>query len=156
MDIKKLEDQLKIDEGCKYEIYLDSKGFPTCGIGHLIIKKDPEYKMPLGTKITSQRVDELFAIDVQSCIKGCKQCFADFDKFPEELQQILANMMFNLGYTRFLAFRKLIVAINHRDYKTAAAEMLNSAWFSQVKSRAKRLYNRMIALSQCSLSNATI
>ena len=42
MDIEKLREQLKIDEGCVYEIYNDHLGYPTFGIGHLVIESDPE------------------------------------------------------------------------------------------------------------------
>ena len=34
--IDRLREELKIDEGCKYEVYLDHLGLPTFGIGHLI------------------------------------------------------------------------------------------------------------------------
>ena len=37
MNIDKLREELKIDEGCKYEIYLDHLGLPTFGIGHLTV-----------------------------------------------------------------------------------------------------------------------
>ena len=36
MNIEALREQLKIDEGVKYEIYKDHLGYPTFGIGHLI------------------------------------------------------------------------------------------------------------------------
>ena len=42
MNVDKLREQLKIDEGCVYEIYLDHLGYPTFGIGHLVVESDPE------------------------------------------------------------------------------------------------------------------
>ena len=36
MDIEKLRDQLKIDEGCVNSVYLDHLNLPTVGIGHLV------------------------------------------------------------------------------------------------------------------------
>jgi GH24 family phage-related lysozyme (muramidase) len=42
MNIKQLREQLEIDEGVKYVIYLDHLGLPTFGIGHLVTKTDPE------------------------------------------------------------------------------------------------------------------
>jgi len=35
-----LEKMLKYDEGCKDHVYWDTEGYPTIGIGHLIIKKE--------------------------------------------------------------------------------------------------------------------
>ena len=43
MNIEKLQKELEIDEGCKYEIYLDHLGYPTFGVGHLVLESDPEY-----------------------------------------------------------------------------------------------------------------
>ena len=43
MNIDKLREQLEIDEGVVNEVYLDHLGYPTFGIGHLVIEGDPEY-----------------------------------------------------------------------------------------------------------------
>ena len=51
--IDRLREELKIDEGCKYEIYLDHLGLPTFGIGHLIVQGDEEYEKPVGTVAVS-------------------------------------------------------------------------------------------------------
>jgi GH24 family phage-related lysozyme (muramidase) len=56
MNIKQLRKQLEIDEGVKYEIYKDHLGYPTFGIGHLIINSDPEYGQPIGTPVSKERV----------------------------------------------------------------------------------------------------
>ena len=60
MDLDRLREELKIDEGCKYEVYLDHLGLPTFGIGHLIRQDDPEYMMGIGTPIDEIRVNEVF------------------------------------------------------------------------------------------------
>ena len=64
MDLNLLRDELKIDEGVKYEIYLDHLGLPTVGIGHLIKETDPEFGLEVGTKIDEERVNELFDEDI--------------------------------------------------------------------------------------------
>ena len=51
MNLEKLREELEIDEGCKYEIYLDHLGYPTFGIGHLIIDDDPESGWEVGASI---------------------------------------------------------------------------------------------------------
>lgn len=150
MNIERLKKQLKIDEGYKCEVYLDSEGLPTCGIGHLITKKDPEFKLKVGTRISPERVDELFNQDLKICLDDCKIVFKAWDSMQDELQQIIANMMFNLGRGRFQGFQKMIVHIEHKNYLLAAAEMINSKWYEQVGKRSERLYNRMINLIRCS------
>ena len=36
-------EQLKIDEGVVYEVYKDHLGYPTFGVGHLVLESDPEH-----------------------------------------------------------------------------------------------------------------
>ena len=151
MQVKKLRDQLIIDEGIRYYIYFDSVGLPTCGIGHLITKHDPEFKQPIGTKVSKERVFELFDKDIESVIGDCQYLFDGFDSMPDELQEVLANMMFNLGLTRLRKFKKFCKAIKNKDLITAAKEMEDSLWFKQVKGRAKRLQARIIALANCNV-----
>jgi lysozyme len=52
---------------------------------------------------------------------------------------VLMDMLFNLGLSRFIRFRKFLAAMERRDWPLAALEMEDSAWYRQVKSRARRL-----------------
>ena len=104
MNIDELREELKIDEGVKYEIYLDHLQLPTLGIGHLIRETDPEHGLPVGTAIDEERVNELFQSDIEITIIECRELFPNFDDLPEEVQKICANMMFNLGRPRFSKF----------------------------------------------------
>ena len=113
------------------------------GIGHLVVPRDPEYGMPAGTRVTDARVQELFTRDVGIALVDCSAVFPAFGSFPKEVQRIIANMMFNLGRTRFKSFRKLIAAVNACDWSRAAVEMEDSKWYWQVGDRARRLVRRM-------------
>ena len=143
MDIDKLREELKIDEGVKYEIYLDHLSLPTLGVGHLIKDTDPENGLPVGTKIEEERVNELFDEDIQVTIQECKYLYNDFDDLPEEAQRIIANMMFNLGYPRLSKFKGMKANVDARDWPGAADEMVDSKWYTQVPNRARRLVDRM-------------
>ena len=81
MDIQQLRKQLEIDEGVKYDIYLDHLGLPTFGIGHLVTKTDPESGQAVGTPISKERVAECFDMDVQSVINDCNKLYEDFEDF---------------------------------------------------------------------------
>ena len=143
MNIEQLREELKIDEGVKYEIYLDHLGLPTCGIGHLIQSTDPEHGLEVGTKVDEERVNELFDEDIQVTIQECKYLYNDFDDLPEEAQRIIANMMFNLGRPRLSRFLKMKQHVDNRDFASASQEMKNSKWYRQVTNRAQRLVERM-------------
>ena len=146
MDIQQLRKQLEIDEGVKYDIYLDHLGLPTFGIGHLVTKTDPESGQAVGTSISKERVAECFDMDVQSVINDCNKLYKDFEDLPEEVQQIIANMMFNMGYTRLSNFKGMKRGVDSKDWNQAADEMVDSRWYRQVTNRANRLVERMRAV----------
>jgi len=146
MNIQQLRKQLEIDEGVKYDIYLDHLGLPTFGIGHLVTKTDPESGQAVGTPISKERVAECFDMDVQSVINDCNKLYKDFEDLPEEVQQIIANMMFNMGYTRLSKFKGMKRGVDSKDWNQAADEMVDSRWYRQVTNRANRLVERMRAV----------
>ena len=84
LNIEKLREQLVIDEGQVNEIYNDHLGYPTFGIGHLVIEGDPELGLPLGTPISEERVKECFEKDVDIVINDCKILHEGWDGYPEE------------------------------------------------------------------------
>ena len=143
MNISELKDQLIIDEGVKYESYLDHLSLKTCGIGHLCREDEPEYDLPLRAKGSEERVTELFEQDIQTVIQDCKKIYDDWDKLPETVKQIIANMMFNLGRPRYSKFRKHIQAVMDGNWIEASKQMTDSRWYRQVPNRAKRLVERM-------------
>ena len=143
MDINKLKETLKIDEGVVYEIYNDHLGYPTFGIGHLVIEGDPELGAAVGTPVSEERVDECFAKDVETVIEDCKKLHDAWDGYPEEVKQIVANMMFNMGLTRLSKFNRHNAALQCGDWKEAAKEGRDSRWYKQVTNRAERLMTRL-------------
>ena len=143
MDLEVLRKQIEADEGCKYEIYLDHLGLPTFGIGHLVTESDEEYNRPVGTFITTDRVAECFNKDVGTVLEDCERLYADFDSLPEEVQLIIANMMFNMGYPKLSKFKGMKAGVDARDWQQAADEMVDSKWYHQVTNRAERLVSRM-------------
>ena len=143
MNINKLKETLKIDEGVVYEIYNDHLGYPTFGIGHLVLEGEPEHGLSVGTPVTEERVDECFERDVEYVLNDCRILHEDFDNYPEEVKQIIANMMFNMGRTRLTKFRKHNAALQEGDWKTAAIEGRDSRWYKQVTNRAERLMKRL-------------
>ena len=147
MDIRQLRKELEVDEGVKYEISKDHLGYPTFGIGHLVIDSDPEYGQEVGTPVSEDRVIEAFNKDVETVLNDCTILYGDFSDLPEEAQLIIANMMFNLGRPRLSKFKGMKAGVDSRDWNKAADEMVDSAWYRQVPNRAERLVERMRALA---------
>ena len=147
MDLNKLQKELEIDEGCKYEIYNDHLGYPTFGIGHLVVERDLEYGKEIGTYVPEYRVIKAFKQDIKTVLSDCNRLYEDFEDLPEEAQRVIANMMFNMGYTRLSKFRGMKRGVDARDWNDAADEMVDSRWYNQVTNRATRLVERMRRLT---------
>ena len=145
MNFERLYEQLKIDEGVKYEIYKDHLGYETFGIGHLVVEGDPEWGQPVGTPVSEDRVKRCFEIDVQTSVMECYALYNEsyFEDFPDEVQEILVNMMFNMGRPRLSQFKKMNAALKKDDFKEAAKEGRDSRWYRQVTNRAERLMSRL-------------
>lgn len=147
MDLEKLEAELEYDEGVKHEIYLDHLGLPTFGIGHLVREEDPEHGWDVGTAVSEERVSEAFQHDIGITLDDCAKIYPNFYDLNEEVQLIVANMCFNLGYPRLSGFKNMKAAVDAKDWNRAADEMLDSKWAKQVPNRAERLVTRMRALA---------
>ena len=145
LDREAVFEQLKIDEGVVYEVYKDHLGYPTFGVGHLVLESDPEYGLEVGSVVSEERVRECFENDLDIAIEECNQLYEDgrFSDLPAEVQQILVNMMFNMGRTRLSKFKKMHAAILEGDWVEAAKEGRDSRWYRQVTNRAERLMTRL-------------
>ena len=143
IDIDQLKETLKVDEGVVYEIYNDHLGYATFGIGHLVLKDDPECGWAVGEVVSEERVNECFEKDVQTVIEDCKKLHDGWDGYPQEVKQIVANMMFNMGLTRLSKFKRHNAALQSGDWKEAAKEGRDSLWYKQVTNRAERLMSRL-------------
>ena len=147
MNREHIYNQLKVDEGVVYTIYKDHLGYPTFGVGHLVKESDPEQGQEVGTPVSEERVKECFEKDLDIAINECEILFKDkWETYPGELQEVLVNMLFNLGRPRLSKFKKFIGAINESDWDKAAIEMLDSRWAKQVGPRAIRLRDRVLNL----------
>ena len=144
-DREELLEQLKEDEGVKYEVYLDHLGYPTCGIGHLIKPEDAEAELEVGDEVSEERVIELFKEDIGIACRDAVNIYgwSGFCEWPEEVQNILINMTFNMGMTRLQKFKKMHEALESQNWKQAAIEGRDSKWYKQVTNRAERLMSKL-------------
>tara|TARA_B100001248_G_scaffold62272_1_gene43122 strand:+ start:15695 stop:16141 length:447 start_codon:yes stop_codon:yes gene_type:complete len=141
MNIEKLKEQIKRHEGEVLEVYADSLGYLTLGVGHLIQPNDPEHGQPAGTPVSQEVVDEYYAIDFDKHLEETKHVigYDVFDGLPGEIQEVLVNMCFNLGGTRLGKFRNMLNAVEDHDWEKMAVEMEDSRWFRQVGRRSVEL-----------------
>ena len=146
-----LKEQIKRHEGEVLEVYDDSLGYLTFGVGHLIKDSDDEYGLPVGTPVSQERVDDVYEYDFDKHVEETIHVFeskggSDFYDLPEEIQHCLVNMTFNLGGTRFGKFNNMWKAVVEGDWKKMAVEMEDSRWFKQVGRRSIELQESVLSV----------
>lgn len=128
-----LWDQLKLHEGHRNHLYKDTAGKLTIGVGHNIEDKG------LSDAVIALILQE----DIAEAVSELDRVFPQWRDLNEPRQQVLIDMMFNLGAPKLLTFHKFMAALLEQDYAKAADEMLDSKWADQVGSRAIRLSEMM-------------
>ena len=155
MDMGKLKEQIKLDEGYRDCIYLDHLGNRTVGYGHFVSNKDWFRDEKVGFRLREHDLELLLVGDLASARRDCEFLFHEFNDLPGEAQQVLGNMAYQLGRRRLATFKKMIAAIEQRDFVLAASEMLDSKWAKQqTPERARRLAERMAVVSNAEEAQA--
>ncbi len=129
MDTEQLKKDLLIDEGLRLKPYRCSAGKLTIGIGRNLES----------VGITKAEAFYLLNNDLERVELDLDRSFTWWRKMSERRQRALANMCFNLGLKTLLTFKKMLAAMEHKDFETAANEAMDSDWYRQVKDRSKRI-----------------
>lgn len=66
-----------------------------------------------------------------------------YAQLDEVRQLVVCDLVFNLGLSRWLTFKRANAALEGHDYELAADEMVNSMWYTQTGRRAQRLVQAM-------------
>jgi lysozyme len=113
--------------------YNDVGGNLTIGVGRNLTARGVNY----------DEIDLMLSNDIREAVHDCRAVIADWDLLDDVRQRVLADMCFNVGITRLQGFKKMLAAVERRDFDTAAHEMEDSAWAGQVGDRAHRLARMM-------------
>lgn len=126
--VDSLRDQLEADEGVRARPYKDIYGNITIGIGRNLD----------GNGLSPDEIDYLYQNDIKRCKADLSKCDW-YSKQPESIRNAIMNMCFNMGINKLLGFKKMILALDVKDYQRAANAALDSLWAHQVPLRAKRI-----------------
>jgi lysozyme len=124
-----LEERIINHEGFKLKKYRDSLKNWTIYCGHLC-KPGELY---LGTKEDAMKY---LRQDIEIAKHDLKQIFPFYKKFTRARQEVLIELLFNMGMPRFLTFIHMIHAINISDWEEAAKQLRQSKWYGQVDKTA--------------------
>ena len=133
LDINALKDQLILHEGLELKPYQCTANKTTIGVGRNIQE----------VGITEDEARYLLDNDILRVCSELDDTVHWWRDLSDARQRVLIDMVFNLGITRFLKFKKTIEAIKLGQYDIAADEMLDSAWSRQVGQRSKTLSDAM-------------
>jgi len=128
IDIEKLMNELKVDECFRDKVYTCSAGKLTIGYGWNL--EDNE----LPERIAEMMLSYAIGDKLQSLERLSWWC-----ELNDARKRAIVNMAFNIGVAGVLKFKKMIAAIERKDFTQAALEMDDSKWSKQVGARADRL-----------------
>lgn len=134
MNVERLLEDLKRDEGFEARAYRDTAGFLTIGYGRNLDAK------PM------REIEAAFCLrcDLLDAIADAVAVVKNFGGLTARRQEALVNMALNLGRAGLATFRLMLQAIDRGDYAEAGRQALDSRWARQVGARAERIAQALI------------
>jgi lysozyme len=130
---ERLHKSLILHEGLKLKPYQCTANKLTIGVGRNIEDNG----------ITVDEAMMMLDNDIETCVSELNKRLPGWTEHNEVRQNVLIEMVFNLGAPRLMGFRKMIAALERKDYEQAAKEMLDSRWAVQVGNRARTMAQMM-------------
>lgn len=144
---QKLQRLLILHEDLRLIPYRCPSGFWTWGVGHNLEANPLSLTATLDvlnhgpTFAVIQRLLEEDIQRTQAELSSVLPWVADLD---EVRQVALLDMAFNMGVSRLATFRKMLGALQAREWGLARQEALDSRWAEQVKTRATRVADMLL------------
>lgn len=127
-------DHFKFEEGYRTDSYLDTEGYWSVGVGHML-GKDPKYA---NITWTDAQIMNQFQADMDAAYTEICNIFSQYDSFSANVQLALLDMVYELGEHGLSEFHTMIADINAGNWFAASTDALNSKWAKQVPTRAQR------------------
>ena len=129
--------QLSRDEDRIKHAYLDSKGYLTIGVGHLVDERK-------NAGLHDEVIDLQLKLDIQEKTRQVLNALPWASAIDEARLGVLINMSFNLGTQGLLGFKKMLKAIQAKDWPKAAFECADPNYVKDVGARAHRLAKQLL------------
>ena len=134
--MSKLIEAVKLSEGFRDRVYKDTLGIDTIGYGFAI--KDLVLDEDISEMILERKLEAL--------IERVNKRFDFVECLPDEAQEVIYEMCYQLGVTGVSKFKKTLLHLENEEFNMASKEMLDSKWARQTPNRAKRLSDIIGAL----------
>ncbi len=128
--------QIKEHEGLRLKPYKCPAGRLTIGYGHNIEDNG----------LSKTACEFILFEDIDEAKKNLYAVFSRefFDDLKDKQKIALIDMMFNLGLSKFLTFKKFIKAVKERNWDKASVEMIHSKAYTQAKRRYQLLAEQIL------------
>ena len=140
-------------EGLRLHVYKDSVGKSTIGYGHNLQGGNNAHLEALGldledllsgdTDLTLNQAEALFQLDMADARVAVKRLVPNLDDMPQVVQDILCDLMFNMGVGTLSKFRNTLEAFNNEDWQRASNGLRQSKWYRQVGHRSRVICNTL-------------
>ena len=133
-------ENIKAHEGFRDHIYKDSVGKATIGYGFLVAALSPdELKLNGGnTEPMSKEVAEkILNLKLKKLKKRLFQCLPWLADKPQNVQDVLTEMAYQLGLAGLMGFRHTLSCIEAGDYAQAARNLKASLLYRQTPRRVE-------------------
>ena len=124
-----LLEAVKLSEGFRNRVYKDTLDIDTIGYGFAI--KDLVLDEDIAEMILRRKLDSL--------IDRVDKRFSFVKDMPQEGQDVIYEMCYQLGVTGVSKFKKTLAYLANSEYRMAASEMLDSKWHRQTPNRSQKL-----------------
>lgn len=128
MDETLLRSEIGYWEGNVGQVYKDTLGNLTVGIGHM------DNNMVLGQHVSPSVVDMFYKQDSAIALQIAQKYIRSFDQLDPVRQRLMVSLAFNLG-NKLGQFTHMIAAIDTQQWNRAADELQRSLWYGQVGRR---------------------
>ena len=126
--------RIKVFEGYSEQPYVCPAGKWTVGFGYNYQDRGftTEYLTEILQKgMTADIADRLLADDVCRVVLECEKTFAWYKALDDVRRATITDMCYQLGLRGLMQFKKMLSAIERKDYAAAATEAKNSRWYTQ-------------------------
>ena len=135
MNYRELKERIKKNEGFSLEPYKDQLGYLTIGYGHLVLLNETHL---LKTKTNKSQLNSIFNKDFERSLRDYKK-FIKQKNHNRKDQELLIEMVYQMGVKRVLKFKKLISNMKQNKKHLVCFEMMDSLWYTQTPNRVKNL-----------------
>lgn len=122
--------KIKLSEGFVATTYKDHLGFDTIGFGTKLPLSQDEAELILKHRLNSK-------------ISSILQAKPIVLTLTQDRQEVIFEMVYQLGVRGCLNFKKMWAAIEAGDFMEAAHQMQDSRWYRQTPNRVERLMKDM-------------